>query len=579
MNIFHILNLLFLKLTKRQKRYTYFAVLVMIISGLFEIFYIASFLPFISLITNSESSFNNHIFKNFALIIGFGKDELLIFYTSLFVLTVLISSAISIFNIYLTGRVCAKIGTEISTECYKRTIYQDYSFHIKNDKNEMTQNSSFRIARTIATLNLILQTISSSIICIFIISSLIVISGKISIILALTYILIYYFIKSLVSSRQFSNGKIINKLNTKQLKKLLESLNSIKEILVNNNQNKYIESYARRDRKLRYREAEVKVISLAPKFILQGLGIISISITAFILNSNDNSAGIDVIPVLGTIALGTQRLLPAFQSIFKSWAGIKSNLTHVKGLIDALNLPLSSFEIQKEIREFNFTDRIEFSDVCFRHENDSSYIIENLDLVIHKGEKIGLIGKTGSGKSTLTDLLMGLIKPTSGSIKIDGKSIFDPKEPSRLLAWRRNISHLPQDIFLFDDSIKANITASSNSSKVDNELIEEVCEVAQIKDLLVNLPRGLDTIVGDNGIRLSGGQKQRIGIARALYKRHNLLIFDEGTSALDNLTESKVIESIYKFNKNITIIIIAHRLSSINKCNRIIELEDGKIKT
>ena len=174
---------------------------------------------------------------------------------------------------------------------------------------------------------------------------------------------------------------------------------------------------------------------------------------------------------------------------------------------------------------------------------------------------------------------MGLLKPTSGSIKIDGKLIFDSKEPSRLLAWRRNISHLPQDIFLFEDSIKANIISSSNSKQVDYELIKEVCEVAQIKDLLVNLPKGLDTIVGDNGIRLSGGQKQRIGIARALYKKHNLLIFDEGTSALDNLTESKVIESIYKFNKNITIIIIAHRLSSINKCNRIIELEDGKIKT
>ena len=269
---------------------------------------------------------------------------------------------------------------------------------MKNDKNEMTQNSSFRIARTISTLNLILQTISSSIICFFIISSLILISGKISIMLAFTYSLIYYLIKLLVSSRQFSNGKIINKLNTKQLKKLLESLNSIKEILVNNNQNKYIEAYAARDRKLRYREAEVKVISLAPKFILQGVGIISISITALLLTSNNNSAGADAIPILGTIALGTQRLLPAFQSIFKSWAGIKSNLTHVKGLLDAFNLNFSSFEIQKDIKEFNFTDKIEFSDVCFKHENDSSYIIKNLDLVIHKGEKLDLLAKLALAK-------------------------------------------------------------------------------------------------------------------------------------------------------------------------------------
>tara|TARA_B100000989_G_scaffold297061_1_gene281768 strand:- start:553 stop:2295 length:1743 start_codon:yes stop_codon:yes gene_type:complete len=577
MSTFETINLLFSKLTNKQKSYTYLAFSVMLISGLSEMFYIGAFLPFISSATDSENVWANNLIKNFALNFGIQEENLLLVTTIVFILAVIISSLVSIFNIYLTGRVCAKIGTELSTECFRRTIYQEYSFHTKNDKNEMTQNTSFRIARTIASLNLLLQTISSIIICIFIISGLIIISGKIAIILSILYGSIYYFIKVLVSKRQFSNGETINKLNFYQLKKLLEVLNSIKEILVNNNHKKYIEAYAKRDRLLRYREAEVKVIAFAPKYILQAVGVIALALTALILIADKSYSGVSVIPLLGTIAIGTQKLLPALQSIFKSWSGIKSSLTHVRGLLDALNLPLSKFETQSFIGDFNFCNNIEFHNVSFKHEENLPFVINKLNFKIYKGEKVGIIGKTGAGKSTLTDLLMGLIVPTTGEIKVDGELIHNHNDPRRLLAWRQNISHLPQDIFLFDESIKSNITSSSNSIEIDYQLLYKVCEVAQIKDFIINLPNGFDTIVGDNGIRLSGGQKQRIGIARALYKKHNILIFDEGTSALDNKTENLLMEAIEKFNKDATLIIIAHRLSTINRCDRIIELKNGNI--
>ena len=268
-------------------------------------------------------------------------------------------------------------------------------------------------------------------------------------------------------------------------------------------------------------------------------------------------------------------MLPALQQVYAGWAALKSYNASMKGVLEILDqpVPLSLIGIEPLLPR----KQILIDDVHFRYGLDKTDVLRGLHLEIRIGERIGLIGSTGSGKSTTVDILMGLLVPTTGKLLVDGEDVHDPEHPERLVAWRASIAHVPQNIYLADSSIAENIAFGVPRHLIDFERVKRAAAQAQIASYIESTTEGYESFVGERGIRLSGGQRQRIGIARALYKQAHVLIFDEATSSLDNSTEEALMAAIEELSKELTIVMIAHRLTTVQKCDRIISLECGKV--
>jgi ABC-type multidrug transport system fused ATPase/permease subunit len=279
------------------------------------------------------------------------------------------------------------------------------------------------------------------------------------------------------------------------------------------------------------------------------------------------------LPVLGALALGAQRLLPALQQIYGAWASIAGSYASLADAIELLDQPLPAELLQPAPAPLLFQKNIQFRGVRFRYANEGPWVLDGSNLVIAKGARVGFVGSTGSGKSTTLDLLMGLLMPTEGEILVDGQ----PISGNRVSAWQRSIAHVPQSIYLADSTLAENIAFSVPPDTIDLDRVQQAARQAQVADFIESIPEGYQAYVGERGIRLSGGQRQRIGIARALYKQASVLVFDEATSALDNATEQSVMDAIEGLNRDLTILLIAHRLTTVRRCDTIVELEHGRV--
>ncbi len=277
--------------------------------------------------------------------------------------------------------------------------------------------------------------------------------------------------------------------------------------------------------------------------------------------------------VSGALALGAQRLLPTLQQIYYTWANIVGNHASLADTIALLDQPLPVELLQPIPAPLPFQDAIRFDAVRFRYTGDGPWVLDGLNLTIPKGARVGFVGSTGSGKSTTLDLLMGLLMPTEGELLVDGQLI----SGNRLRAWQQTIAHVPQSIYLADTTLAENIAFGVPPDTIDLDRVQRAARQAQIADFIESRPEGYQAYVGERGIRLSGGQRQRIGIARALYKQASVLVFDEATSALDNATEQSVMDAIEGLSSDLTILLIAHRLSTVRRCDTIVELEHGRV--
>ncbi len=280
------------------------------------------------------------------------------------------------------------------------------------------------------------------------------------------------------------------------------------------------------------------------------------------------------IPILGAFALGAQRLLPVLQQAYAAWSGIRGGQASLQDTLDLLDQPLPDHANQPSATALTFMHSISLKQISFRYNQQTPFVLNNLNLTIGKGSRIGFIGTTGSGKSTLLDIVMGLLYPSDGSLEVDGTSV----TPSNNRAWQVHIAHVPQTVFLSDASIEENIAFGVPKDRIDLCRVRQAAEQAQLAGSIETWPEKYQTFVGERGIRLSGGQRQRIGIARALYKQADVIIFDEATSALDNETEQAVMQAIENLSQDLTLLIIAHRVTTLKGCTQIVELSDGGIK-
>jgi ATP-binding cassette subfamily B protein len=278
---------------------------------------------------------------------------------------------------------------------------------------------------------------------------------------------------------------------------------------------------------------------------------------------------------LGVLAFGAQRLLPVMQQAYASWSSIQGGKASLQDALDLLDQPLPDHINNLSFQVLKFKKQIAIKQLSFRYGNTTPYILKELDFKISKGSRVGFIGSTGSGKSTLLDIIMGLLQPTEGFLEVDEELITKQNQRS----WHSHIAHVPQAIFLSDGTIEENIAFGVPRHLIDRKRVLRSAEQAQISESIESWPNKYQTLVGERGVRLSGGQRQRIGIARALYKQADVIILDEATSALDNDTEEAVMKVINNLNPDLTIMIVAHRISTLRNCSQIIKLNNGRIES
>jgi ABC-type multidrug transport system fused ATPase/permease subunit len=375
------------------------------------------------------------------------------------------------------------------------------------------------------------------------------------------------------SRRQLKkNAQIISDNSTKSIKYLQEGLGGIRDILIDGSQEIYLQQFNKADICLRAAQGSNVFISQYPRYAIESIGMVMIAFLAiFLIDDQGGLAG--AIPILGLLAVGAQRILPILQQVFSAWAAFKGNQASLEEILMYLGQKTFTPENFVEGFTIEFNETVSFKDVAFKYQSASVEVLSGINILIKKGSKVGIIGKTGSGKSTLLDILMGLLEPSSGEIYVDSHRISE--EYRRL--WQKNVAHVPQSVYLADATIKENIAFGVPLEKIDISRVRKVAAQAQLSHFIDGLPHAYETRVGERGAQLSGGQRQRIGIARALYRRAELIIFDEATSALDEDTENNVMKAINSLDKNLTLVIVAHRISTLKNCDVIYEILDGAL--
>jgi len=551
-----------------------FIMILMIISSLAEIISIGSIVPFLALLTAPENFINNNYVLKFIPNIGEKNiEEIIYIATCLFISFTILAATIRVLLIWSINKIGFLTGADLSINIYSHILYQPYCIHLKRNTSEIISGIMIKVHSVISGVLIpTLTLISALFLLIPIIMTLIIVDPIMATICTFIFGISYSFIAFINRKNLINNSKKIAKEQTEVVRMLQEGLGGIRDVILSGTQQLYCQIYREADKNLKLAQAENAFLAQFPRYIIEAIGMILIVVSAYYFHDDKGNLA-SAMPILGAFALGAQRLLPAFQQIYNSWAYIEGNYNAVIDIIEIFKTPTYKNNLLNVAEEIKFEKDITLNNIFFKYSTNEPWIINGVFLKINKGEKIGFTGISGSGKSTLLDILMGLLPPTSGELQIDGRSLTEVQK----LNWFKNIAHVPQNIFLTDASFAENIAFGISKKNVCIASVKEAAKKAQIHTFIESNSEGYNTIVGERGIRLSGGQRQRIGIARALYRKATVLVLDEATSSLDNDTEESVMSSISNLRNDLTILIIAHRLSTVRMCDKIIELGNGNL--
>jgi ATP-binding cassette subfamily B protein len=475
--------------------------------------------------------------------------------------------------LWASTRLSYAAGADLSTSIYRRTLYQPYAVHVARNSSEIISGISSKTGNAIYTMHMVLNLMSSGVMLIAILFTLLSVDPLIALAAFGGFGLIYAVIIKLTRKQLLINSQIIARESTSVVMSLQEGLGGIRDVLIDGSQAIYCRIYRDSDIPLRQAQGSNSFINSSPRFGMEALGMLLIAFLAYTLAQQEDGIA-KVIPILGALALGAQRLLPVLQQAYSSWSSIQGGRQSLQDALELLDQPLPHYAEQTDVKVIPFNEQIWLKNISFRYSDNSDWVLKDIDLKITKGGRYGFIGPTGCGKSTLLDIVMGLLQPSEGVLEIDGGAITQ----SNFRSWQAHIAHVPQTIFLSDSSIAENIAFGIPKNQIDLVRVKQVARQAQISEIIESWPKQYDTFVGERGIRLSGGQRQRIGIARALYKQADVIILDEATSALDSNTELAVMEAIEGLDREITLLIIAHRLSTLKNCTEIVIMGDSGVK-
>lgn len=560
-------------LSKRRQHQFYLLVVLMVMSAFAELISLGAVLPFLSVLIAPDRILDQHFIAEFAKFWGITSgSQLILPITVMFALAALIAGIFRILLLWLSTRLVFASGADLSMEVYRRTLYQPYSVHLARNSSEVISGITGKVGNVVVVLYQLVAIISSTILLAFTLLALIFINPAVAYIAAVGFGTIYGLITWISRRKLYKNSQSIAREQTQVIKALQEGLGGIRDVLLDGTQPVYCEIYRKSDQQFRKAQGDNNFISQSPRYVLESIGIVLIAALAYGLSQE--AGGISTaLPVLGALALGAQRMLPTLQQMYSAWSSILGSQVVLLDTIALLEQPVPAEVLQSPPKPLLIKNTIRFDNVRFRYENDAPWILDGIDLVIPKGARVGFIGRTGSGKTTTLDLLMGLLTPNEGRLLVDDEVI----SGLNIRAWQQTIAHVPQSIYLSDATMAENIAFGIPLSEVDLDRVQTAAKQAQISDFIESNPKGYEAHVGERGIRLSGGQRQRIGIARALYKQASVLVFDEATSALDNATERSVMDAIAGLSQDLTILLIAHRLTTIKRCDIIVHLEGGRV--
>ncbi|WP_404475109.1 ABC transporter ATP-binding protein/permease [Vreelandella venusta] len=495
----------------------------------------------------------------------------------------LLAALVSIYTTWRLALYSAQVGAELSSRLYRYYLHQPWLFHSVQNTSGLTtkvsaevQRVTIKIINPAMELNAKLIMVSLMTLAIFLYNPLVAISGMV--IFVSTYLLLYQTVRRYLTI----NGKRVSEAQAKRFKLMNEGFGGIKDLLLLHRQAGFTSRFDKASQRIARGEGVTQGLSEAPRFAIELVAFGSVIVLVlYLLNLYEGNLGA-ILPALSIYALAGFKMLPGFQKIYTSITKIRGNLAAYDAIRDDLiasrdelkNTHIASVTHENtQITPWVPQREIKLQDVAFDYPGSRGFALDGLNLTIPANKMVGLVGSSGSGKSTAIDLLLGLIEPQKGGVLIDGV----PLTPENLRHWQAGVGFVPQQIFLSDASILENVAFAIERDDIDVERAKEALHMAQLDDLLERLPEGLETRIGERGVQISGGQRQRLGIARALYQQARVLVFDEATSALDGITERRVMDDIQRFSGQMTVIMIAHRLATVKGCDIIYMLENGRV--
>lgn len=562
-------------LPKNRRHQFLYLIIIMIGSSIAEMISIGAIVPFLSLILDPNTA---HLKLNYLWSENFfsyiGRENIVLVATLFFILSIVVSGFLRLLVSAMNLRVAYVVGSEISQKMFELTLYQQYSVHLSRNSSEIINGIMGKSGVAINCITNVLNIITSLFILIGIISAILYIDAKVALIAFVGFSFIYAVVAMATKSHLNKYSLNISTKSSIALQALQEGLGGIRDIILAGTQKYFLGVFAIADRDCKIDQGKVYFIGTSPRYVIEALAMLFLVMLAYGLSVYEEGGVVGAVPILAGITLGAQRLLPVLQQIYSSWTFIRGASDSIDGAIELLSQPVNSYEFgDDEVKKLEFRRKIVLSNVTFRYAISNRDVLEEINIVIKKGDRVGIVGKTGAGKSTLADIIMSLLHPVEGKILVDDV-IIDCKNRRE---WQKNISHVPQSIYLSDASVLENIAFGVPPKDIDFNKVMQAANDAQIYSDILEFPAQFDTKVGERGVRLSGGQRQRIGIARALYGGQSVIVLDEATSALDGLTEKSFMDVLKNLGEDKTIIIVAHRLSTLEFCNVILNVNDKKV--
>ncbi|TWD98909.1 ABC-type multidrug transport system fused ATPase/permease subunit [Neobacillus bataviensis] len=570
---------------RREKKKLILLFFMLIIAAIFETTGIGLIVPFVGIVTNPKMIKEQSILSNIYSLLDFQSTNAFVLFAVGVLLSVfIIKNAYLLVFYYLQYRVIYNQKVKLSSAMFREYLTKPYTFHLQRNSAELLRNINGEVPKVFDGILLASFQLLTEILVIISILSLLIVTAPIAtftsgLLLGGSVLLFFKIFRNKITFL----GKESQRVSREVIKWVNQGLGASKEIKVSGKESYFVDSYSVQSRVMANNTIYKNMLDQVPRMFIETLLVSVVLITMIILvfQGTDTSK---LVATMSLFAMAAFRLMPSIQRIVATLTTIRFSqpaLTVVyndlvkdnsgRSLIDK-EVDYNSRTVKFLAGEKIFNNSIKLENVDFRYPNQEKYSIKNVSLTIPIGNSVAFVGTSGAGKTTIVDIILGLLEPEKGQVLVDGKNLIE-----LMPLWQKKIGYIPQSIYLSDESIRKNVAFGINDKEIDEDAVQKAIVDAQLKDFVDSLPEGLDTVVGERGVRLSGGQRQRIGIARALYHNPEIIFLDEATSALDNDTEKEIMKSIDGLKGEKTLIIIAHRLSTIENCDIVFKVDKGRL--
>ena len=572
MMLWRDLQALWPHLSPHRRRTLWWVLGLMLLGALAELVSMGAIVPFITTLVDPQRAQALPVLASLMRALDIPPAQFPVWMSLGFGLVVVVAALIRLVLLWASNRLVYGLGHDLSVAVYSKTLRWPYDEHTRRNSSEILGG----VIKTQQISHLYLMPLMSALVSLVLSSGILVMLLWIDTWVALTGALLFalsYLAMALTLRKRMSvHGTVVARASDQRLQEMQEGLGGIREVILGGLAPAHSLRFEAIDRVLSRSQASQAFLAVSPRFAVEGVGLLIIAL--FAVHAAGRGDGLNqLLPVLGALGLGAQKLMPLVQLVYAGWVAVTTHRASLHDVLALLEAPDPG--PPSPLPPLPFARAIQLEGVGFAYRSAPEQpVLSQLDLALPKGARIGITGTTGGGKSTLVDLIMGLLQPTEGTIRIDDQAL---DSPAAIAAWQQQIAHVPQSIYLSDASVAENIALGRASGEpIDWARLRQAADIAQLGPVLAQLPQGFDTPVGERGVRLSGGQRQRLGIARALYRQSQVLVLDEATSALDTETERLVMDGIYRHCTGMTLLIIAHRLSTLAACNLLIRVDQGR---